>query len=159
MFKNLFKKNEPKKYGPIEPIYPGESFEVAEISDDNGFFGFSSVNKAYDNYPNKKYFPWWIQVTLELKDVNEKQMPSESESKLLEELENKIEAFISEKHKTHFIGRVTHGGLRDLIFFVNEPRFDQEETSKFFDHIQTIRSVNFEMDKDLEWNNIGGLIK
>jgi len=159
MFKKFFSKKVPKKYGPVEPIYPGELFEVSEIKDDNGFYGLSNINKAYDNYQNKKYFPWWIQVTLELVEMDDRKMPTPSESMILNELEDSIEAFISEKHKTHFIGRVTQEGLRDLIFYVDQPRFDQEKTSLFFDHVQEKRRVNFVMDKDLEWDNVSGLIQ
>ena len=159
MFKKLFSKKEPKKYGPTEPIYPAELFEVSEITDDKGFFGFSNINKSYDNYPNKKYFPWWIQVTLELKEIDDRKMPTESEAKILNELEDKIEKFVTEKHKTHFIGRVTQNGFRDIIFYVDQPRFDQNKTNNFFDQIQEIRRINFTMEKDIHWNNVSGLIK
>jgi hypothetical protein len=128
MFKKLFSKKEPKTYGPTEPIYPGELFEVSEITDANGFFGFSNINKSYDNYPNKKYFPWWIQVTLELVNMDDRKMPTES-------------------------------GFRDIIFYVQEPRFDQEKTNIFFDQVQEKRRVNFTMEKDVEWKNVSGLIK
>ncbi|MCB0538722.1 MAG: DUF695 domain-containing protein [Bacteroidetes bacterium] len=159
MFKKLFSKKEPKSYGPTEPIYPGELFEVGEITADHRFFGVSNINKSYDNYPNKKYFPWWIQVTLELVDTDDRKMPTDSEAQILNELEDKIEKFIKEKHKTHFIGRVTQNGFRDIIFYVDQPRFDQEKTNLFFDKVQEQRRVNFNMEKDINWNNVGGLIK
>ena len=159
MFKKLFSKKEPKSYGPTEPIYPGELFEVGEITDDKGFFGVSNINKSYDNYANKKYFPWWIQVTLELVDTDDRKMPTDNEAQVLNELEDKIEKFIKEKHKTHFIGRVTQNGFRDIIFYVDQPRFDQENTNLFFDKVQEQRRVNFNMEKDINWNNISGLIK
>ena len=159
MFKKLFSKKEPKTYGPTEPIYPAELFGVSEITDANGFFGIANINKSYDNYPNKKYFPWWIQVTLELEDVDDRKMPTASESQILNDLEDKIEAFISDKHKTHLIGRVTQNGFRDLIFYIDLPRFNQEKTNIFFDQIQEIRRVNFAMEKDINWNNVSGLIK
>ena len=159
MFKNLFSKKEPVKYGPMEPIFPGELFEFSEITDNEGFYGFSNINKSYDHYPNKKYFPWWIQVTLELVETDDRKMPTENESKILDDLENKIESFISEKHKTHFIGRVTQNGFRDIIFYVDEPRFDGEKTNIFFDQVQEKRKVNFNMEKDIDWKNVSGLIK
>ncbi len=159
VFKKLFSKKEPKTFGPIEPIYPGEMFEVGEIVDDNGFFAISNINKSYDNYPNKKHFPWWIQVTLELVDTDDRKMPTESEAQILSELEEKIEKFIIDKHKTHFIGRVTQNGFRDIIFYVDQPRFDQEKTILFFDQVQEKRRVNFSMEKDIDWNNVSGLIK
>ena len=75
-------------------------------------------------------------MTLELVDIDDRKMPNESEAQILNELEDKIEKFIMEKHKTHFIGRVTQNGFRDIIFYVDQPRFDQEKTSIFFDQVQ-----------------------
>lgn len=69
-------------------------FEIGKITDDDGFFGLSNINKSYDNYPNKKHFPWWIQVTLELKEIDEKKMPPENEAQILDDLEDKIEKFV-----------------------------------------------------------------
>jgi len=159
MFKRLFTRKGPKSHKPSEPIYPGELFEFSEISDDNTFIGFSVVNKSYDNYPNKKYFPWCIQVTLELVEVDESEMPSENESQVLNQLEDKIQAFISVKHNTHFIGRITQNGFRDLIFYIDQPRFDHESTNTFFDQIQQKRKVNFNMEMDVDWNNVSGLLR
>ena len=113
---------------------------------------------SYDKYPNKKYFPWFVQVTLELVDFDEQKMPTVAESNVLNDLEDKMENFIAEKHKTHFIGRITEDGFRILFFYIDTPRFNQEVTSKFFDQIQAIRKVNFNMEKDPTWNNVSAFI-
>ena len=76
-------------------------------------------------------------------------MPAESEAQILNELEDKIETFIKEKHKTHFIGRITQNGFRNIIFYVDQPRFEQEKTNLFFDQVQVKRRVNFTMEKTL----------
>ena len=161
MFKNLFgkKKSEPEKsFGPTEPIYPGEQFTVGQIDTDEGI-GFVNVNQAYENYPNKKYYPWCAQLLLEFKDKNENGHPTDKEAEILNELEDKIESFLKRNHKVHFIGRITRKDFRDLIYYIDEPRLDQEETKTFFDEINSLRGVNFNLDKDPDWNFVSGLIK
>ncbi|MGM0479835.1 MAG: DUF695 domain-containing protein [Bacteroidota bacterium] len=160
MFKKLFgqKKHETKKaYQPTEPIYPGENFTVGQIETEEGI-GFVNVNQAYDNYPNKKYFSWCAQLVIEFKDKNENGHPTDQEAEVLNELEDKIEGFLKEKHKVHFIGRVTRKDFRDLIYYIDQPRLDQERTRVFFDDISSIRGVNFDLDEDPEWKLVSGLI-
>lgn len=152
-------KNKPEKtYGPAEPIYPGENFTVGQIETEEGI-GFVNINQAYDNYPNKRYFPWCAQLLLEFKDKDESGYPTDQEAEVLNELEDKIENFLQEKHKVHFIGRITRKDFRDLIYYIDQPRLDQDGTKKFFDEISLIRGVNFDLDKDPEWKFVSGLIK
>ncbi|TNE79750.1 MAG: DUF695 domain-containing protein [Bacteroidetes bacterium] len=161
MFKNLFVRNKDKQketYRPTEPIYPGENFTVGRIETEEGG-GFVNVNQAYDNYPNKRFFPWCAQLLLEFKDKNENGHPTDQEAEVLNELEDKIDNFLKDKHKVHFIGRVTRKDFRDLIYYIDQPRLDQDETKNFFDEISSIRGVNFNLDKDPEWNFVSGLIK
>jgi len=47
----------------------------------------------------------------------------------------------------------------DIIFYVDQPRFDQNKTKNFFNQIQEVRRINFNMEKDIDWNNVSGLIK
>lgn len=161
MLKNLFSrnKNEPIKTDkPTEPIYPGENFTVGQIETEEGI-GFVNVNQAYENYPNKKYFPWCAQLLLEFKDKNENGHPTDQEAEVLNEIEGKIENFLKEKHSVHFIGRVTRKDYRDLIYYIDHPLFDQESTKDFFDEINAVRGVNFNLDEDPEWVLVSGLIK
>ncbi len=161
MFKNLFKRNkdqQKKTSGPTEPIYPGENFTVGQIETEEGI-GFANVNQAYNNYSNKKYFLWCAQLLLEFKDKNENGHPTDQESEVLNELEDKIENFLKDKRKVHFIGRVTRKDFRDLIYYMDQPRLDQDETARFFDKINSIRRVNFNLDKDPEWKFVSGLIR
>ena len=161
MLKNLFgrNKNESQKiYGPTEPIYPGENFAVRQVETEE-VVGIVTVNQAYENYPNKKYFPWCAQLLLEYKDKNENGHPTDQEAEVLNEIEDKIENFLKEKHKVHFIGRVTRKDFRDLIYYIDQPRLDPEGTKIFFDEISSIRGVNFNLDEDPEWKFVSGPIK
>ena len=52
--KKLFQGNK-----PTEPIFPGENFSIIKLSLPDGL-AFATVNKAYENYPNKSFFPCWL---------------------------------------------------------------------------------------------------
>ena len=161
MFKNLFGRNKINRkntYGPTEPIYPEEDFVVGQIETEEGV-EFVLINQAYDNYPNKKYFPWCAHILLEFKFMNENRHPTDQESEVLNKIEDKIENFLKKKHKVHFIGRVTRKNYRDLIYYIDSPKLGQDETNKFFDEINLIRRVNFDIDRDPEWKFVSGLIK
>ena len=161
MFKNLFggnKRQSESKSTPVEPIFPNENFMVGQIDTEEGV-GFINVNQAYDNYPNKKHFPWCAQLLIELKDKNENGHPTDQEAVILNELEDRIQSFLKKNHQVHFIGRVTRKDFRDLLFYIDQPRLDQAETKAFFDEINSIRAVNFNLDNDPEWKFVSGLIK
>ncbi|MBI1285959.1 MAG: DUF695 domain-containing protein [Flavobacteriales bacterium] len=161
MFGKLFSgKKEPQKtYGPTDPIFPGEEFVGSEINDENGFYGISIVNQAYNNYYNKKYYGWCAQITIEFQDKNENDLPTDSEAKILNDMEDEIEAFLNRKHTVHFIGRVTKKDYRDIIFYLSDPKFNKEEFNSFFDELNAIRRLNFSLEKDLEWELVSGLIE
>ena len=160
MFKSLFgrKDKEENNYGLQEPIFPEESFTVGQIETDEGI-GFVNVNQAYDNYVNKKLFPWCASLLIEFKDKNESGHPTDQEAEILNELEDKIEKFLKRQHKVHFIGRVTRKDFRNLFYYIDQPRLIQEETNKFFDEISSVRAINFNLDNDPEWEFVSGLIK
>ena len=156
MFRNLFKKANAEK--PIEPIFPEEKISTGKIEFEDGV-GFLIVNEAYNNYPNKKYFPWCIQITLEYKDKNENGLPSESEADILNKIEDDMEAFIKQSHQTHFIGRVTKRDFRDILYYVDLPNFDEKSTREFLDRMNDIRKLNFSIEKDETWSFVSGLLK
>ena len=161
MFKNLFggKKEEPKNYGPKEPVFPGELFAITEITDEEGFYAIANINQSYENYPNKKYFPWCVLLTVEYEEKNDDGLPTDKEAEVLNNIEDKIESYVNQKHKVHFIGRVTRKDFRDVIFYIDFPSFNQQETNQFMDEINAIRRINFRLDKDPEWNFVSGLLK
>lgn len=160
MFKKLFgRKGKNEGFNGLqEPIFPEGPFAVSQISDESGFYGISNVNRGYNHYPNKKYFPWCVQLTIEFQNTNENGMPNDMESEILDDIEAKIEGFIAAKHKMHFIGRVTRKSFRDVIFYVDSPNFGEAYTNEILDGINKIRRINFSVENDPNWNFVSGLL-
>ena len=161
MFKRLFRKSatdQSVSNAPIEPIFPAESISVAQVDFDEGP-GFVMVNQAYNDYPNKTHFAWCVQITIEYQDTNENGLPSEAESHVLNEMEDQIESFIQKDHQTHFIGRVTRKNYRDIIFYTDRPKYEDQSTREFLDRMNELRNLNFRVDRDEEWSFVSGLIR
>ena len=72
--KNIFRKSQ-----PVDPIFPGESFSILKLNVPDGL-AFATVNKAYDNYKNKSFYPWLAGVEIQVIDSNENGHPTDSES-------------------------------------------------------------------------------
>lgn len=159
MFKNFFKrKKEDKSIDTSSKLFPGEDFSVGYIQTKEGDWTVN-INHAFDNYPYKQEFQWCAQILIEFKDKNESGFPTDKEAVVLNQIEDKIVVFFQKKHKVHFIGRITRKDFRDLIFYINTPEFDKESTKLFFDEINSIRRINFEIDNDPAWNIVSGFLK
>lgn len=139
---------------PSEPIFPGESFSILKLTFPDGW-GLATVNKAYDNYPNKSLYPWHVLVEIEVMDKNENGHPTGSEAEKLNKIEEDIEKILKQSQTVHFVARIIRNGFRDLLYYIDEPRLKQSDISAFCDNIMKERGINFTMREDPEWKLVG----
>ena len=154
IFKSLFKSG--KKDFPREPIFPGESFSILKLDMPEGL-AFAMVNNAYKDYHNKKHFQYLAGFELKILDKNENGHPLDNEAEILNELQERIESFLKQKQIIHSVARVTRNGVRDILIYIDEPKFTKKEAKPFFDEINSVRAVNFTINKDPNWNAVSGL--
>ena len=150
--KNVFGRKEGAT--PSEPIFPGESFTLFKLNFPDGW-GLATVNKAYDNYPNKSYYGWHVIVELEVIDKNGNGHPVDSEALKLNQIEEEINTFLKKTQTVHFVGRVTRNGFRDLLFYIDKPTINQQQLSDFCDPIMKERGINFGIQIDPKWKGVG----
>jgi hypothetical protein len=143
---------------PTEPIFPGESFSISKLTLSDGW-GLATFNNKYNQYPNKVFFPWHVLVELEIVDKNDNGHPVDTDAERLAKLEEEILSFLQQKHTVHFLVRVTRNGFRDLLYYVDQPKFEQAEVNAFCDNIMKERGINFRMEKDPTWTAVSGFIK
>jgi len=143
---------------PSEPIFPGESFSISKLTLPDGL-GLATFNNKYNNYPNKQFFSWHVLVELEIMDKNDNGHPTDTDAEKLVKLEDEILGFLNQKHTVHFLGRVTRNGFRDLLYYIDTPRFEQTEVNSFCDNVMKERGINFGMEKDPKWTAVSGFIK
>jgi hypothetical protein len=154
MFKKLFGNNS----APSEPIIPIEKFSIFKLTID-GSFALATINTGYDNYQNKKFYPWYTAVLMEIGGKNENGHPTNEEAELLNSLEDKITEFLGRTQIVHRIGRVTRNGERDIIYYIDKPNLDQNKVKEFFDSINSIRPMNLTIEKDEKWANVAAFLK
>ena len=155
-FKKLF--GQCKNDQPTEPIFPGESFSISKLTLQDGW-GLATFNNKYNDYPNKFFFPWHVLVELEIVNKNDNGHPINTDAEKLVTLEDEILQFLQKKHTVHFLGRVTRNSFRDLLYYIDIPKFEQIEVTAFCENIMKERGINFVMKKDPKWTAVSGFIK
>ena len=155
-FGKIFGKGQPSK--PIEPIFPGEKFALIKLDMKDGL-ALATVNKAYDNYVNKSFYPWFVGVELQIIEKNDIGHPTDEEAVRLNAIQDELEGLLKEQHTVHSVARVTRNGFRDVMIYIDKPKLTQEEIKNFFREIQKDREVNFGIHQDSSWNAVSGFIK
>lgn len=143
---------------PTEPIFPRESFSISKLTFRDGW-GLATFNNKYNDYPNKSFFPWHVLIELQIVDKNDNGHRVDTETEKLVAIEDEIYNFLKQKHTVHFLGRVTRNGFRDLLYYIDTPKFQQAEVNAFCDNIMRERGINFGMQKDPKWTAVSGFIK
>jgi hypothetical protein len=143
---------------PTEPIFPGESFTLLKLNMPDGL-AIATVNKAYENYPNKTFYPFLVGVELEVIDKNDNGHPVDSEAARLNQIQDELETLLRQKHTVHPVARVTRNGARDILIYIDTPKLTQAEINSFRDTIQKERKMNFSIQKDISWTAVSGFIK
>lgn len=158
LLQKLFGQGNKSNSQPSEPIFPGESFTIFKLTFPDGW-GLATINKKYNNYPNKSFFPWHVLIELEIVDKNDNGHPIDTENEKLIQLEDEILEFLKQKHAVHFLGRVTRNSSRDLLYYIDSPKFEQVEVNTFCDNIMKERGINFSMEKDPKWTAVSGFLE
>lgn len=156
--KKIFGQSNNSESQPVEPIFPGESYTIFKMTFPEGW-GLATVNKKYDNYPNKSFYPWHVLIELEVVDKNDNGHPIDTDAEKLAQLEETITDFLNQKHNVHFLARITRNGFRDLLYYIDTPKFEQIEVDDFCDNIIKERAINFGIEKDPKWESVSGFLE
>ena len=142
---------------PGEPVFPGENFSILKLNMSDGL-ALATVNKAYENYPNKSFYPFLVGIELEILDKNDSGHPVDTEAARLNQIQDEIETLLRQKHTVHSVARVTRNGTRDILIYIDTPKLIREELNTFFEAILKERQVNFSIQKDASWSAVAGFI-
>lgn len=156
LFKRLF--NGKGNREPSEPIKPGESFAISKLTLKDGW-ALATINTKYGYYPNKRFFPWLVLIEVEIIDQNENGHPTGQDAEKLMKVETEVIEFLERQNTVHFIGRVTRNGFRDLIYYIDDPKFNQAAIDSICNKIRSERSINFSIDRDPAWTGASAFLK
>jgi hypothetical protein len=135
-------------------IIPAEYYSVLNFRTDE-LPGVAVVNAALRSFESREVFGWHLSIMVQLKDLIDNGMPSESELDVIDDfgdfLDDKIKGENKEKPNALFLARITWNASRELIWRV----FDPEITDKFLkDLIQNgdpIREFEYRIESDEDW--------
>jgi hypothetical protein len=156
LFKKIF--GSPVKSKLIEPIFPGENFSILRLNMSDGL-AFATVNMAYENYPNKAFYPFLVGIELEVLEKNENGHPNDADASKLNQIQDEIEEFLKQRQTVHPVARVTRNGTRDILIYIDSPKLTKEEIRLFCDRIQKDRPINLSIEKDPTWSSVSGFLK
>jgi Family of unknown function (DUF695) len=138
---------------PPTPIFPAQTFTIFKLTFPDGW-GLATVNKAYDNYPNKHLYPWQILIEIEVIDQNVNGHPTDSEASKLNIIAEELENLLKQSQTVHLVARIMRRGFRDLIYYIDQPNFKQNDLNAFCIKIRKERQITFSVHEDPSWKSI-----
>ena len=126
-------------------IYTGFEFEADDYP------AFSIINTDLKDV-NKPQYPYSVFIQIIPDTYNENGHPEEEEDKYLVEIEKKIIEYLESQTQSVHVGHVTVFRSREIIFYTK----DEGVVATFLDYfLSTIeRESNFEIEEDLNWDNV-----
>lgn len=113
--------------------------------------GFALVNAGLQSADYRPRYVWHLSILIACNDLVGRRLPSPDEQATLNEFEDKIAPIIEAGSNAVFLARVTHDGLRELIWRVHDP----EPANAMLQHmIQTKghpREFDYRIDRDAGW--------
>ncbi|MBI4242914.1 MAG: DUF695 domain-containing protein [Planctomycetes bacterium] len=119
-----------------------------------------SVDTAYRDYPYKTEVPWLLNITVKMEKDNGVGGPTDKESEIL----NRFEDFLihTKRFRTlariHWIGRLTYGGVRDLMMYMDNPEPIHAYLQEIIEKEDHLRSFEYEIVKDVSWESLGAIL-
>lgn len=117
------------------------------------------VNRALLSFLNIEIFPWRLSITITYSDFAENELPSPEESKILNEICDKVEiATLGSKTEfgadnALFVARSTWAGNRELVFQVHDPEIMHNTLQNQVKNEKWRRDWDYEMHHDAGWSD------
>lgn len=114
------------------------------------------VNDALFSFEHKDLFEWHLEISIHAIELGERGMPTNRETKLLDEIGDAIEAVLTGATTDHgssnalFLARVTCDSRRELVYRVHDPELANGALSKAVTQLQT-REWSFSLSRDDGW--------
>lgn len=128
-----------------------EEFKAVDFNKEN--FPFLLIgNTAFDRFPHKEEFCYFIKITTSYEKDGKAMLPSENELEVLENFELFIENNLTQnKVKNYYVFRDTYKGIRNFYIVSNDEN-GAKEILKLIKNSGKQRNFDFEIIKDKTWN-------
>ena len=132
---------------------PDERLSIVRFRQD-GMPGIGAINAALVGFEPRVVFRWHLSIRVELEDLIENGMPSQSERDIVDPFGDSLDTLLKgspTKPNALFLARITWNASRELIYRV----YDPEEANHLLQHVIASqdypREFDFRMDDDPEW--------
>jgi hypothetical protein len=127
-----------------------EKFKTADIKKEN-YLCLITGNTAFDAFPHKKEYKYFIKVTTNYKKDDVNLLPIEGELDSLDNFEQFIENDLKQnKVKTYYVFRDTYKGVRSF-YLVTENKTNATKALNLIRNDKKYRQFDFEIIKDEKW--------
>ncbi|MFN5984884.1 MAG: DUF695 domain-containing protein [Fluviicola sp.] len=135
-------------------IIPKENYSLLNFTTDN-LPGIAVVNSALRQFEPKAVFDWHLSIMVDLVDLIENGMPSESEVQIIDEfgdyLDNIVKGKDKEKPNALFLARITWNKTRELIWRVNNVEAANNILQKIISDNSSPREFEYHIEHDESW--------
>ncbi len=143
-----------KKNAGGQERFPEDSFSILQATDQNGRLIFITANYAYKDYKFKADYPWFLRIEIEVKDKNANGHPTSDEAEFLNQMEDLIDAELKKVCSSHYIGRTTLNGLRELLYYVDNPEKANTVLQRLVSDPNPIRQFEYTIEEDKDWDKV-----
>lgn len=143
-----------KESGNMNKKFPKERFNLREAKGDN-YYRIMMVNESLKGFQYKQEFPWLLHFDIELKETTKPfLLRTKRESKVLNNLEDRITSLIKATIPYQFIGRITDTGHRELFFYIHSPEEVHKNLQILIRDNKEVRPWKYSIDKDADWKSV-----
>jgi len=139
---------------------PDESYTVVQYQN-NGLPAIATINEPILKFEAKEVFSYELFITIDFKEPNNVGMPSEKESKEIDDfvdvLESKLVGFLN-KPNVLIVAWVSWDGKRDLFFRVHDPEIAHKYLQSIIE-TEGIPKFDYIMRPDKKWKSIKWISK
>jgi hypothetical protein len=147
-----------KKNAAGQERFPKESFSILQATDQNAGLIFITANYAYKDYKFKSDYPWFLWIEVETKDKNKNGHPTSGEAKILNQMEDLIDAELKKVCTSHYIARTTLNGSRELLYYVDDPEKANPVLQKLVSDPNPIRQFQYKIEQDKDWDKVNYIL-
>ena len=137
---------------------PQASYALFEAKRD-GMDAVIAVNQALLSFVHARFFPGFLTVTLNAKELTDNGMPAPSESELLAGIGDEIENILlgcqtkAGAQNALFLACITSNGTRQLLFYVHDPEITNSALQSLLRNRSWEREWSYRMENDSDWAN------
>jgi Family of unknown function (DUF695) len=113
--------------------------------------GVAIVNSMLGNSLAKEGYSWHLSVLIQCSDLVDNRLPSPAEQSVLCALEESIQSVLAQYDNAVFLARVTHDGLRELIWRVKNPKVSNDTLQNLIKE-KLVRPIDYRIDEDPNWD-------